>query len=165
MEMKIEEIEETNYWDNQKETKTEKKKKVSFDDILCNMNLVVNKQGVLQFMQPNTQSQHQPFIDSQQKQVEKVEKVEDNNVNHSYIYNKYFKDYTKLTSQNTPEIRRPKTIEEYKQMLIDDRNKAIEQAKRIEQIKSKKMLYTTGPQLMRPTIMPSQNNLKSMRFY
>ena len=40
----------TNYWTKQ-ETK-EKRKKVSFNDILSNMNLVVNKQGVLQYMFP-----------------------------------------------------------------------------------------------------------------
>ena len=47
------------YWEqakSQKEQQT-KKKKVSFNDILSNMNLVVNKKGVLQFIQPTYEPQ------------------------------------------------------------------------------------------------------------
>ena len=44
------------YWE---QPKTEKKKKVSFNDILSNMNLVVGKNGVLQKMQ-------QPIIEEEQ---------------------------------------------------------------------------------------------------
>ena len=42
---------DNNYWENI-QIKEPKKKKVSFDDILSNMNLVVNNQGVLQRMGP-----------------------------------------------------------------------------------------------------------------
>jgi hypothetical protein len=46
----------SNYWEKSAKTETkEKRKKVSFNDILSNMNLVVNKQGVLQLMVPNQQ--------------------------------------------------------------------------------------------------------------
>ena len=42
-----------NYWEKAPiKEQQNKKKKVSFNDILSNMNLVVNKQGVLQFMLP-----------------------------------------------------------------------------------------------------------------
>ena len=51
-----------NYWEKPKEEESEfKKKKVSFNDILSNMNLVVNKQGVLQFMVPNKELQRQNY--------------------------------------------------------------------------------------------------------
>ena len=57
-----------NYWEKQQNKEMEtKKKKVSFNDILTNMNLVVNKEGVLQFMKPiqrennvNTQQYYHP---------------------------------------------------------------------------------------------------------
>ncbi len=58
--------ETNNYWEQQSKPPAapQKRKKVSFDDILSNMNLVVNKTGVLQRMVPmNNQnddySQHQ----------------------------------------------------------------------------------------------------------
>ena len=47
------------YWDQPIQTPI-KKKKVSFDDILSNMNLVVNPKGVLQFMQPMQNEEYYP---------------------------------------------------------------------------------------------------------
>ena len=43
----------TNYWEQSKIEKP-KRKKVSFDDILTNMNLVVSKDGTLRSMIPKT---------------------------------------------------------------------------------------------------------------
>jgi hypothetical protein len=62
------------YWEQQNIQKQQqtKKKKVSFDDILSNMNLVVNKSGVLQFMTPNQpieQQYGQQQYDQQEIQV------------------------------------------------------------------------------------------------
>ena len=58
------------YWEKPAEKLAEKsndekvkKKRVTFDDILTNMNLVVNKTGVLQFMTPSTQIQE---VDSEE---------------------------------------------------------------------------------------------------
>lgn len=164
-----------NYWEKPaKIENSEKKKKVSFNDILSNMNLVVNKQGVLQFMtqtQPiqntyyneeyqNELSQPNNFIHSQQKR-EPLESP----VKHSYIYNKYFKDYADPNYQK-PGPRVPKTMEEYHKMLLEDRIKAIEHKKRIEQIKSKKILFTSAPgtQSNPRNVVASKNNLRSMNF-
>jgi hypothetical protein len=168
-----------NYWDNPiiKETNT-KKKKVSFDDILTNMNLVVNNQGVLQFMAPNQEPTYQNYNPNQlsqpnsyqpnirQPQKNKNSEPVDSAVKHSYIYNKYFKDYVDPHRQK-PSIRVPKTKEEYYQMILDNRKKAIEHKIRMEQIKSKKLMFTTSPNAIgiNPrNIIPTKNNLRSMNF-
>lgn len=158
------------YWDinsnndNQsKNLKAKKKKKVSFDDILSNMNLVVNKNGTLQHMSSN-----QDAITFQseytQQQVQKMEPI-DPNVKHSYIYNKYFKDYHDANSNHLPEIRVPKSMEEYKKMLFDDKMKAIEQRKRLSEIKSKKLLFTNNISSQRGIATSNNNNLRSMKFF
>ena len=153
-----------------------KKKKVSFDDILTNMNLVVNQNGTLQHMSSNPESisiyqnQEQTYQYQNQNQnqnpiqVQKQEPI-DPNVKHSYIYNKYFKDYHDANN-NVPEIRIPKTMEEYKRMLIEDRIKFIEQRKRLSEIKSKKLLFTNTVSFQRgiQTIPNSNNSLRSMKF-
>ena len=153
------------------------------------MNLVVNQQGVLQFMGPKQEeefmyNQQQPVYNSTQQHaynpnIKKVQYQEEYHVpqqnknslpldpalKHSYIYNKYFKDYSDA-GDNKPNPRVPKTIEEYKQMLLNDRIIAIQQKKRIEQIKSKKMLFVvangvhSNPRNMQAT----KNNLRSMSF-
>jgi len=142
-----------------------KKKKVSFDDILCNMNLVVNTNGTLQHMTPNQEPNLiQPnYNHLNHLQVQKIEPI-DPNVKHSYIYNKYFKDYHDANSNNGPEIRVPKTMEEYKRMLMEDRMKAMEQRKRLAEIKSKKLLFTNHVSSQRG-IPVSNNNLRNMKFF
>lgn len=172
---------EINYWDNNK-TNQPKKKKVTFTDILSNMNIVVNKQGVLQYMGINEEKNQQP-VQSQNYQEsynynpnEFTRQVQynpnqqnsvsiDPSVKHSYIYNKYFKDYADPNVEK-PGPRVPKTIEEYYQMLLDDKIKAIEHKKRIEQIKSKKLLFTSvpGAQTNVRNIQPTRNNLRMMNF-
>jgi hypothetical protein len=177
-----------NYWESlNKNTDTKpKKKKVSFDDILSNMNLVVNKEGVLQFMTPNQQeqpnnqlsyNQQGHYYNTNVRQVhytpnQDIHQIPLNGeeplnpqVKHSYIYNKYFKDYAE------PDVKKigprvPKTIEEYRQMLLDDRIKAIQHKIRVEQIKSKKLLFvsTDGSQTNPRNIRPTKNNLRSMSF-
>ena len=148
-----------------------KKKKVSFDDILSNMNLVVNQKGSLQFITP-TQEYLQPSQEQQNHQYQQQGKQEQIApvVKHSYIYNKYFKDYQDA-SPSAPEIRVPKTKEEYYQMLIDDKLKQIEERKRISQIKSTKMLFTSNvnglninPSLTNNNIQSSKNGLRMMNF-
>ena len=157
------------YWEKPKETQTQneikfKKKKVSFDDILSNMNLVVNNNGSLQFITPTQEYidpiQHQNYS-KQQPQVEPA-------VKHSYIYNKYFKDYQDATPQ-IPEVRVPKTKEEYFQMLLEDRVKKIEERKRISQIKSTKLMFTSNIEYNNNnnnnnTIKASKNSLRMMSF-
>jgi hypothetical protein len=178
-----------NYWEKSvKPENKEKRRKVSFNDILSNMNLLVNNQGVLQFMVPsqeeNAQNEYQqqnnqynPNNFSQPIQYQKSQSVPqqqsinpkqnplDPSVKHSYIYNKYFKDYVDPNAQKVV-ARVPKTIEEYRQMLLEDRIKAIEHKKRIDQIKSTKLLFTTTPGSgSNPrNMVASRNNLRKMSF-
>jgi len=165
--------EESNYWENNK-TNEVKKKKVTFTDILSNMNLVVNKQGVLQYMGMNEETnQHPQQYNPRQTQYESPQynvsqpskQPIDLSVKHSYIYNKYFKDYT-VQNAEIQGPRVPKTIEEYHQMLLEDKIKAIQHKKRIEEIKSKKLFFTSVPgvQTNPRNIQSSRNNLRSMNF-
>ncbi len=164
-----------NYWEqNLKKEAVEskpKKKKVSFDDILSNMNLVVNNQGILQYMMPiqqdnqytqdYNQTQYQYNPNEFNKKIEPIDPL----VKHSYIYNKYFKDYNDQTGQKQgPRV--PKTIEEYKQMLLDDKIKAIKHKIMVEKVKSKKMFFTSVPgSTSNPrNIQATKNNLRSMSF-
>lgn len=187
------------YWEQAKSEKEQqtKKKKVSFNDILTNMNLVVNKKGVLQFMKPTqepqqqdyqyeeqyyqqqyaqpqqrqySQQQQRQYAQPQQRQyAQPQQQLVEPSVKHSYIYNKYFKDYADVSAP-APERRVPKTIEEYNQMVREDRIKRIEERKRISEIKSTKLMFTTTPdnhvgQVNPRNIQPSKNSLRKMSFW
>lgn len=199
MELKITELDEhedypDKYWEQattakQKQERS-RKKRVSFNDILSNMNIVVNQAGVLQFMAPTQellqeynppsmydtqypQEYPQEYIPQQQHQsaytmqnVKQPEPIPEA-VKKSPIYNKYFKDYHDVHTP-APTVRVPKTMEEYKQMLLEDRIKEIEQKQRISEIKSKKLLFTAPPfggTKVNPTVRPSNNSLRSMSFH
>jgi hypothetical protein len=159
------------------------KKRVSFDDIMRNMNLVVSKTGVLQSIrqqppeQPQNQQQNQQQYQQQyppqnqqqyqQQQPNPAVQVQKQNpldpsVKHSYIYNKYFKDYQDAAPAE-PEIRVPKTKEEYFRMVAEERRRQIEEKIRISQIKSTKLMFTTnaGPQ---GTVQASRNTLRKLSF-
>lgn len=158
----IQDRDRQNYWE---EEPVIQKKKVSFNDILSNMNLIVNKHGVLQKitsnMDPQTQSSYPQTQSTQPPPL-------DSQVKHSYIYNKYFKDYADPGKEAMQGPRVPKTMEEYRQMVLDDRKKAIEHQIRMEQIKSKKLLFTTTSQYSpgpNPRNMQaSVNHLNTMKF-
>lgn len=153
-------------------TKPEKKR-VSFDDIMRNMNLVVSKTGVLQSIrpqeqQPLEQQRQQQYPPKNQQQypqpsqhVQKQQPV-DPSIKHSYIYNKYFKDYQGAAPAE-PEIKVPKTKEEYFRMVAEERKRQIEEKIRISQIKSTKLMFTTnaGPQ---GTVQASRNTLRKLSF-
>jgi hypothetical protein len=155
------------------------------------MNLVVNKAGVLQFMAPTKEliSEEQQYISqnnnynynanqfnepnfNQHQNFNKPQQINnskpiDPSVKHSYIYNKYFKDYAD-PNVGKPIVRVPKTMEEYYQMLLDDKKRAIEHKLRMEQIKSKKLLFTApegGIGVNPRNIVTSKNNLRSMTFH
>lgn len=121
------------YWKTHKKTDEQKKKvRFSYGDILSSMNLVVNQNGALQYMTP-INNEEETGYDTEVKNMEPQMK-------NSYIFNKYFKDYKE---QNVaPQQRIPKTIEEYRQMVIEDHIKRVEAQKRIQQIKSKKMFFS-----------------------
>lgn len=156
-----------NYWEEPKQQhqnavpiNEKPKKKVSFDDILTNMNLVVNKRGELQRINLKEESSYQqsPY---QQPPSQPLQRE----LTQSYIYNKYFKDYSRANTEPVAP-RVPKTMEEYKQMLLDDKMNALEHKKRMEQIKPKKMMFTSAPYVInKPSnIQASKNNLKRMSF-
>ena len=153
------------YWE---QPKIERRKKVTFDDILNNMNIVVTQDGVLQHMRPISQEQRQNNQTySQQNDYQyqpqyknasyKNEPIEPS-VKHSYIYNKYFKDYNEVNTQPKGP-RRPKSIDELKQMLREDKIREIQQKIRISQIKSKSLLFTNVN-----GIQATKNNLRLMSF-
>ena len=166
------------YWE---QPKTEKKKKVSFNDILSNMNLVVGKNGVLQKMQQpvveeeqyldyNSLPQYNPNPLPQYNVKSQTEAPIDPAVKHSFIYNKYFKDYVDAYKPE-PEILVPKTMEEYKQMVYELRLKQQEERKRIAEIKSTKLMFTTNQGYENANngknpanIRATKNNLRMMRF-
>jgi hypothetical protein len=185
----------TKYWE---QPKTEKKKKVSFNDILTNMNLVVGKNGVLQQMQhqaveeqPQYLPQPQQYLPQpqqqyitkkqeqylpQQKEQYNIKKIEENqvpidpSVKHSFIYNKYFKDYVDAYKPE-PEVLVPRSMEEYRQMVYELRLKQEEERKRISEIKSTKLMFTTNKGYENANngknpanIRPSKNNLRMMNF-
>ena len=168
------------YWENPKESTNSKKKRVTYDDILSSLNLVVNQNGVLQYMtikpnndlflqnprEPPKQAPKQapkqppkqtslvsskPFLNSKPLEPE---------VKNSYIFNKYFKDY-KDTNNNIQidEPKRPQTIEEYNRMVFDERVKRMKERNRVAQIKSTKLLFENNS-----TIYVSKNNLYRMSF-
>jgi hypothetical protein len=165
------------YWEqntvnNSNNTLETKKKKVTFDDILLSMNLVVNQNGVLQYMAPrnlnnNNNEQNNYKLQNKQTQNRLVNNSKKNTVNptaldpqvkNSFIYNKYFKNY-KEENISIPEVRQPKTLEEYNRMVLEDKIKRIQEKIRISNIKSTKLLFTnTG------NIQASKNNLRKMYF-
>lgn len=146
----------TNYWEvpQQDPNIVKNKKKVSFGDILNNMNLVVNDKGVLQYMVPlNENGPNGPNESKETKKIN-IHPIEKN----GYIYNKYFKDYRSI--EEPPAVRVPKSMQEYKQMLLEDKIKNLKEKKRISEIKSTKLLLTnTGP------LYVSKNALNKMNFY
>jgi len=164
------------YWEqntvnNSNNTLETKKKKVTFDDILLSMNLVVNQNGVLQYMAPrnlnNINEQNNYKLQNEQTQNRLVNNSKKNIINptpldpqikNSFIYNKYFKNY-KEENISIQEPRKPKTLEEYNRMILEDKIKRIQEKIRISNIKSTKLLFTnTG------AIQASKNNLRRMYF-
>lgn len=159
MELTFEEVEQptqnNNYWSNPKNT-IPNKSKVSYGDILSSLNLVVEN-GVLKYIQvkpnlndPNTQPQRPT-----QPQSNKV----DPQMRNSYIFNKYFKDYKDQTVIEEPKT--PLTREEQKQAMIVDYIKRVNERKRIEQIKSKKLLFNTN----NINIAHKQNSINSNQLF
>jgi hypothetical protein len=123
------------------------KKQVSYDDILSSLNMVVHN-GVLQFAK-------NPAPNKLNNNTKNTNNTHANNTHanntHNYIHNKYFKDYKDESIINEPP--RQLTREEYKQLMIQNYYKRLEANRRIAQIKSKKLLFST----QNINISPSQN--------
>jgi len=162
-------VENTNsYWEKPNETNP-KKKRVTYDDILTSLNLLVNPNGVLQFMTVKSNndlffqkqgepqySQQPPKLNSKPLQNSKPLEPQ---VKNSYIFNKYFKDYKDTNNIPLDEPKRPQTIEEHNKMVFEERIRRINERNRIAQIKSTKILFENNS-----TINVSRNNLHRMSF-
>ena len=146
------EIDYVNYWSNANKTiDTPQKKKISYDDILSSLNMVVNN-GVLQFANPvqsnQTNQSNQSNQSNKVQQSNQSNKVQKKQVtirepnSSNYITNKYFKDYKEQGVIEEPP--KPMTKEEYRQMLIQDYIKRQQAQRRIAQIKPKKLLFHTN---------------------
>jgi hypothetical protein len=173
MELKFEELDEqegqgnkinyANYWSNDNSVKNEKieKPKISYDDILSSLNMVVNN-GVLQFAKPINQPQQSNKQQSNKQEVKRVTINAPTNQQYqqpqySYITNKYFKDYYQQQSIiEEPEV--PMTKEEYKKMLIQDYINRQQAQRRISEIKSRRLLFDTRNINISPNQMPRDMN-------
>jgi len=117
------------------ETPTHISTKISYEQILSNMNMLVSN-GKLHLKDRNTTN-----TKASNATATAIAKASNANANtnipqNSYIYNKYFND----TMQQEPKIRKPKTLHEYKMMLVDD---YIEK-ERIKRIKNKKLMIMSA---------------------
>jgi len=158
MELKFDESThlENNYWDVSAQTKPQKKKVTfGYDDILSSINLVVNKNGVLQYMTPNDTTESS--VQEKNPTVTKKAKI-DPQIKNSAIFNKYFKNFK--DTNEVEEVKIPKTKEEYRKMLIEDHIKRIQAQKRIAQIKPRKMFF--GANVSQMPIYASQNSLNHL---
>lgn len=120
--------------------------KISYEDILSKMGMFVSN-GKLHLIDRNTLTpeKHKELIDSyrnKQNQVPQSQYQEKEFINdtqnipqNSYIYNKLFKD--QIQPQNV--VRKPRTLQEYKMMLIEDHLKR----ERIKQIKTTRLIMPT----------------------
>jgi len=131
------------------------KKAFTYDDILSSMNLVVSSEGVLQYMKPKTSE-----FDSESVSESNVHNSVGPELKHSYIYNKYYKNY-KDPEQNVIQI--PLTREEHKQMLINEYIQRKLNKHRIAHIKPKRMAFTTNHPIVNHTQRyASTNNLNHL---
>ena len=175
------------YWEPPKEV-APRKKRVTYDDILSSLNLVVNPNGVLQYMtiKPNNdiffqnqgesqlQQSHLEQTHLQQSHLEQTPKKQrpkfnsnplqnanplEPQVKNSYIFNKYFKDYKDTNNIQIDEPKRPQTIEEHNRMVFEERVKRMKERNRVAQIKSTKLLFENNS-----NINVSKNNLYRMSF-
>jgi hypothetical protein len=109
------------------------KPKVSYEDILANMGMFVSN-GQLHLIDRDDYAKIQTQTQSQsQNQLQPQVPITQNN---NYIYNKYFKD----VNQSQPTVRRPRTMQEYKRMLVED----YIQQQRIKQIKPTRLILPSS---------------------
>ncbi len=137
------------YWSAN--TRTRVKPTFTYDDILSSLNLSVSQNGVLQRMSiksdinadKNNININTDTIHINNVTPSKSGKIEPE-VKHSYIYNKYFKNYNNDGQNEVIAPRVPKTFEEYRQMLLEDEMNRQKAKYRASIIKSTKMLYTSN---------------------
>lgn len=139
-----------NYWEpNPDYEKVQQKKTgISYDDILNSMNMI-SINGRLHFiptnkLQDTPQNTNNIKTVSSSKQIINNQNFNKNNKN-SFIYDKYFKNYQQEKEHVQNDIPKvPLMPDEIKRRLLLHRLKQIQERKRIEQIKSKKLLFDTS---------------------
>jgi len=147
---------ENNYWDNKPDHSAQKKARFSYDDILNSLNLVVQNGVLKQIQVKPTPAQAQSQGQVQQQALSQKSVSFDPQVKNSYIYNKYFKDYAQPGAPMEPAV--PLTPEQRKQQAIKDYLERIAARKRIEQIKSRKLLFNTN----NIHVAPNNGNLNKL---
>ena len=144
------------------------KKAFTYDDILSSMNLVVSPDGVLQYMNTKPHNTQDSVLDLVTDSAFQPKKSIHNNVGpelkHSYIYNKFYKNYKDpMTQEEEEAIRRPLTKEEYTQFIINEVIQRKKNKQRIAHIKPKQMAFTTNqPVISHAQIYAPVNNLNHL---
>jgi hypothetical protein len=144
---------ENNYWDNKPDHSSQKKARFSYDDILNSLNLVVQNGVLKQIQVKPAPGQGQSQSQGQEQAPSQKPVTFDHQVNNSYIYNKYFKDYAQ---PGAPTV--PLTPEQRKQQAIKNYLERVAAQKRIEQIKSRKLLFNTS----NIHVAPNNGNLNKL---
>lgn len=126
-------------FDNQSQVKppSQVKPQISYDDILSNMGMYVKDGKVHTYSKSSLPVPNQvPNLVPNLVPNQVPNLVQSHNIipeqKHSYIYNKYFKDDIKQETS----VRVPKSLLEYRNMLIQD----ILQKERVKRVKSTKIL-------------------------
>ena len=127
---------------SQVKQEVKERQNMSYDDILKSMNVtVVNGKLVLSKGNPNNvETGRNQIENTQTKKVQITQEPIPQEVKNSAIYNKYFKTHNSI--QPTVEVRRPQSIQEYRQMLLEDKIKRIQAKRRIDMIKPKTLLFS-----------------------
>lgn len=108
---------------------------ISYDDILQKMGMyVVN--GKLHLLEDKQQLKSNKSVNYNNSNKPTNYNIDPNINQNNYIYNKYFREHI----QTAPNVKRPMTLMEYRSKLIKD----IIQKRRINQIKSTKLLFSTS---------------------
>jgi hypothetical protein len=180
----LETTQHESYWN--KKPNLSESKKVSYDDILSSLNLVVSTDGILrrmssknsntyvdpykhekqlnepskpspsQFKPARFNSNSENTIDVKNIAINATHKL-DPGLKNSAIYNKYFKNYKDSTEEYIPP--KPVTLEELRQQLIQEKMNNIYQKKRVSQIKSRQLNLTSNLGPVKPRQQGYDNHL------
>jgi hypothetical protein len=138
---------------------------ISYDDILNSLGFGVNNNGLYKkntAQQSNFQTIHQPIQQIQQPTHTQNQTL-DPRVKNSAIYNKYFKNYKDPNEEIQPII--PLTPQQFRIKLIKEHIERQKAKKRIEQIKSKKLFYTSPNLNARPQQIQIQQPVNLNRLF
>ena len=156
---------------DEQQNKIHRKKGISYDDILSSMNTVVID-GKLEFIRNDNElnsTKNEQFIPNQQQQhpqkkvsfnqSARIPQI-DPNMKNSYIYNKYFKDYKETNEDNSHNI--PLTREQMKRKLLFDAINFHNERNRISQIKSTKLIFNGGNNIIRSKPISNPNGMNHL---